>query len=116
MQFLYRLEVVRAALLTEGPTPEEEAVLERHFTYLQHLTRAGVVLLAGRTTRPGGEGFGIVVFEAASEAEARERMHGDPAVASGVMRAALFPFRIALASRRPLLPPDAGGEAAEGLA
>jgi len=32
------------------------------------------------------------------------------------MRAALFPFRIALASRRPLLPPDAGGEAAEGLA
>ncbi len=53
--------------------------------------------LAGRTLTTGPETFGIVVFEAPDPAAASAVMAGDPAVAGGVMTAAVFPFRVALA-------------------
>jgi hypothetical protein len=40
--------------------------------------------------------FGIVVFWAESDDAARRIVDADPAVAGGVMRAELFPFRVAL--------------------
>ena len=42
------------------------------------------------------ETFGIVIFYAQDKEEAQEIMAADPAVAQGVMQAALYPFRIAL--------------------
>ena len=54
--------------------------------------------MAGRTLNNDETAFGIVVFRAPSEAEALETMQSDPAVAAGVMRAELFPYRIALLS------------------
>jgi len=53
-------------------------------------------LLAGRTLNTGVSSFGIVILAAGSELEARRVMLGDPAVAQRVMRAELYPFRIAL--------------------
>lgn len=40
--------------------------------------------------------FGIVIFEAADETAARAIVGNDPAVKQGVMRAELYPYRIAL--------------------
>jgi len=40
--------------------------------------------------------FGLVIFEAGSEAAAQEFMRSDPAVAGGVMTATLHPYSIAL--------------------
>ena len=78
--------------------------VSRHFEYLQDLTRRDIVLLAGRTLNTDPSSFGIVILRAASEAEARALMLADPAVREGVMRAELFPYRIALAGRiEPLL-------------
>jgi uncharacterized protein YciI len=94
--FLYRLQVTRAAMVTEGPTPAEQQVLGEHFAYLRDLARAGVVLLAGRTLTTDPLPFGLVIFFAVSESAARQVMDGDPAVKGGVMRAELFPYRIAL--------------------
>jgi uncharacterized protein YciI len=37
--------------------------------------------------------FGLVVFDADSEEEAREIMENDPAVANGLMTATLYPFK-----------------------
>jgi uncharacterized protein YciI len=95
-QFLYRIEPTRAAMLTDGPTPREAAVVGEHFQYLQRLLAQGVVLMAGRTLATDARGFGIVVFVAASEAAAAQVMRSDPAVAQRIMRAELFPYRIAL--------------------
>ncbi len=87
-------------MLIEGPTPAESAVLDQHLAYLEQLAVEGVVLLAGRTqTRDPGT-FGIVILEAGSAGEAQRIMTRDPAVREGIMRAQLFPYRIAVISNR----------------
>jgi uncharacterized protein YciI len=60
----------------------------------------GVVILAGRTLNGDDSTFGIVIFNAGSEEEARRIMESDPAVRQGVMRAELFPYRVALIAER----------------
>jgi uncharacterized protein YciI len=95
-QFIYTLKVTRLGQLTEGPTAREQAIVARHFAYLQDLTEKGVAILIGRTQTADADTFGIVLFQAASEAEAQEVMANDPAVKNGVMTALLYPFKIAL--------------------
>ena len=99
-QFLYTIKPTRLAMLTEGPTVEEEAALSQHFSHLQKLTERGIVIMAGRTQTAGADTFGIVILEAGSDEAAQRIMHSDPVVALGVMHAQLYPFRIAL-SREP---------------
>jgi uncharacterized protein YciI len=93
--FLYRLQATRPAMLTEGPAPEEKAAVAAHVAYLRRLAAAGVVLLFGRTQTTDPSTFGIVIFRAGSPDEAERVMADDPAVRARVMRAKLFPFRIA---------------------
>jgi uncharacterized protein YciI len=95
-QFLYRIQPVRVAMLTEGPTEFEARVVEEHFAHLEELVAEGTVLMAGRTLNADERTFGIVVLVAASDAQAAELVRNDPAVRHGVMRAELFPYRIAL--------------------
>lgn len=95
-QYLYKIQPTRPGMLTEGPTPEEETILSSHFAYLKDLTDRGVVILAGRTLNTDVSSFGIVIFKAGSEDDARQRMNDDPAVKHGVMRAELYPYRVAL--------------------
>lgn len=95
-QFLYRIQPTRLAMLTDGPTEEEERIVGDHFAYLKELTERGIVLLAGRTLNVDEDTFGIVIFQAESERDAQAIMGNDPAVVKGVMSAKLFPYRIAL--------------------
>lgn len=99
-QYLYRLSLTRRALLTDGPTAAEQATLGRHLAYLEDLKARGSLILAGRTLTTGPETFGIAIYEAADEAEARAIMLADPAVAEGVMTAELYPYRVAVARDR----------------
>jgi uncharacterized protein YciI len=95
-QYLYRIQPARTAMLHDGGTPEEDAAVARHSDYLKRLADQGTVLLAGRTLNTGEACFGIAIFTASSEAEARRVVGNDPAVKAGVFRAQLFPYRIAL--------------------
>lgn len=95
-QYLYRIQPTRATMLSEGATPEEDAIVSEHFTYLQNLNEQGIVLLAGRTLNTDSTSFGIIIFEAENDDSARQLMENDPAVKQGVMKAELFPYRIAL--------------------
>lgn len=55
-------------------------------------------VLAGKTLDDSDPSrFGVAVFEADSEEEAREQVEADDAVMEKVMTARLFPFRVALA-------------------
>ena len=83
-------------MLTEHPTEKEADTLARHVAYLEDLAARGVVILAGRTQTADPDTFGIVIFEADNESTAEAVMTADPAVADGVMRAKLFPYRIAV--------------------
>lgn len=98
-QFLYRIQPTRPAMLTEGPTAAETEITMQHFNYLKQLTDEGIVLLAGRTLNTDESSFGIVVFQAESEAEAAAIVAADPAVAQGIMTSELFPYRVALLNR-----------------
>jgi uncharacterized protein YciI len=97
--FLYRIQPTRLGMLTEGPTDREARIVGEHFSYLERLVAKGTVLMAGRTLNADESTFGIVVFLAESEAQARELVRNDPAVENGLMRAELFPYRVALWSR-----------------
>ena len=96
MQYLYRIQPTRPAMLTEGPTAEETAIVGAHFARLQDLAARGIVILAGRTLNTDESGFGVVIFNADSDEQAEAIMLADPAVRGGVMRATLFPYRVAL--------------------
>jgi uncharacterized protein YciI len=85
-------------MLAEGPTPEEENIITDHAAYVKKLTEEGVVLLAGRTLNTDASSFGIVIFEANDDGAARSVMEKDPAVVKGLMRAEVFPYRIAFTS------------------
>jgi uncharacterized protein YciI len=95
MQFLYKTSATRLAMVTEGPNDAERPILEQHFDYLESLTERGIVLVFGRTQNMDAGTFGIVIFRAGSKDEAESIMSNDPAVKHAVMRAELYPYKVA---------------------
>ena len=92
LAFLYRLLPCRPTFAFDA-SPEEQAIVSSHFSYLKALLAEGKLVMAA----PAADySFGLTVFEAESEAEARRIMEGDPAVRAGVMSAELIPIKIAL--------------------
>ena len=95
MQFLYKITPSRLGMVTEGPTDNEATMLTQHFSYLKSLTDKGTVLLSGRTQNSDATTFGITIFRAETDDEARSIMNNDPAVKEGIMRAELYPYKVA---------------------
>jgi uncharacterized protein len=95
-QFIYVLKLTPRLLDEKNWTEQDNQIVGRHFRRLQRLHKEGRVLMAGRTLNADPSQFGVVVFEAASEEEARELMEADDAVKEKIMTAQLFPFRVAL--------------------
>ncbi len=77
----------------ETMTPEEGEIMSAHFLYMQQKLKEGKVIIAGPVTT--GE-FGLSVLEVESEEEAREITANDPAVRSGIMKPAIYPYRVSL--------------------
>lgn len=94
-QFIYLLKPARLGMLTDA-TPGEVETVSRHFEHLKNLKADGRLILAGRTQNTDESTFGICIFEAENEDEARSIMENDPAVRGGVMTASLFPYKVAL--------------------
>ncbi len=80
--FAYRILPPRANF-AETITDDEAATMAAHFRFLHGLEAEGRVIFVGRCEN-GARGLGV--FEFADEAEAREVLSRDPAVASGLMR------------------------------
>jgi len=99
-QFIYVLHLVPRLHADSAWTKEDKAAPERHFVRFQEATKSGRLILAGRTSEPD-KTFGIAIFEAPDEDAARKFMQEDPAVAGGLMTAALHPFSVALQRKNP---------------
>ena len=95
-QWLYYLVPARLGMVTGEATQEEIETVSHHFAYLKDLTEKGVMILMGRTQNNDESTFGIAIFEAEDESAAREIMENDPVVKGGVMKATLYPYKIAL--------------------
>jgi uncharacterized protein YciI len=90
--FLYLLQLVHAEKF-DSMSPQEEEVVEEHFTYLKRALEEGHLILAG----PCLDGaFGVVILEAASSEEAQQFMHDDPAIKKGLMTGDIHSFRLSL--------------------
>ena len=96
MAYLYVLRLKPSLHSEAAWTDVDRATVSAHFQYLSKATEAGKVILAGRTDESFDNTFGLVIYEAESEAAARAFMESDPAVAAGVMTATLHPYSIAL--------------------
>jgi len=91
--FLYTLRPARLAMLTDGPTPDEQALAGRHWMYSQELLTAGTLVFAGRTLHRDPTTFAFAVIQASSLDAARALAESDPAVAGGVFATEVFPFQ-----------------------
>lgn len=97
-QFVYVLKLMPRLLDEKNWTEQDKQIVGRHFRRLQQLQKDGRLILAGKTLDDSDPSqFGVVVFEADSEEEARRQMEADDAVREKIMTAQLFPFRVALA-------------------
>jgi uncharacterized protein YciI len=99
-QYLYMLRVAPHLHDQAKWTDKDKAATGAHFERLKKAAATGQVILAGRTTEALDKTFGLVVFEAENEAQARAFMEADPAVVAGVMSATLHPYSVAL-QRKP---------------
>jgi uncharacterized protein YciI len=79
-----------AATMTEA----EQAVWSRHWERAKRLYLEGSIVLMGPYL--GSNNLGICIFEAQDEAAARKFMEQDPAIASGIGRGDLQPYRVSL--------------------
>jgi len=95
-QFIYILRLVPRLHDEKAWTERDSASVFAHFKRLQDATEKRKVILAGRTDEPFSKTFGIVIFEAQSESEAKAFMESDPTVLNGVMVAELHPYSVAL--------------------
>jgi uncharacterized protein YciI len=95
-QFIYVLKLIPELYDVNNWTDREEKIVHRHFRELQELLKEGKLILAGKTEGNDEKTFGIVILETDSEEEALAIMKSDPEVAEGIMKAELFPYRVAL--------------------
>lgn len=104
-QFVYVLKLVPRLLDEKAWTKQDGEIVGRHFRRLQRLHKEGRVILAGRTLNESDPSqFGVVIFEADSEEDARHFMSEDDAVKEKIMTAQLFPFSVALIRPAPPTP------------
>jgi uncharacterized protein YciI len=80
-------------MLTEGATPDEQALAARHWAYSQDLLGKGTLIFAGRTLHRDPTAFAFVVIRAPSLDAARAVAEADPGVAGGVFASEVFPFQ-----------------------
>lgn len=95
-EFLYKVTLTDKYHKDENWTDKDQQIVGEHFQRLKKATEDGKVVLAGRTDETNDKTFGLVIFYAKDEAEAKEFMLGDPAVKAGIMSATLHPYSIAL--------------------
>ena len=82
-----------------NPKKEEEKIMSDHFVYLKSLLKQNKLFLAGPTLIPE-DPFGIIIFVAESEKEAKSLLENDPSVKGRLQKIAdLRPIRVSLSRK-----------------
>ncbi|MGP8270335.1 MAG: YciI family protein [Terracidiphilus sp.] len=76
--------------MTEG----EQKLMQEHFVYLKDLYSKGICIFGGPVLDPKGV-YGVLVFAAATEDEARSIASADPSVKAGLNRIEVAEMRVA---------------------
>jgi uncharacterized protein YciI len=90
--FLYLAHPPRPSFFFDK-TPDEDAILARHFAWLGQLLAEGKLLLAG----PCLDGvYGVTILELTDLLVAEETVKNDPAVREGLFKSELHPLHIGM--------------------
>jgi uncharacterized protein YciI len=92
MTFVYVVRPGRERF-RETVSDAEMEVIGEHFMYIKRAYDAGKVRLVGRCEDAA---FGLVIFDADGEAQAREFAENDPAVKAGIFAVEVREFRVVL--------------------
>ncbi len=93
--WLIRIEPARESFI-QSMTDDEKKIMGDHFEYLKGKLADGSLVLAG-PAMDAKMPVGIILVETATRGEAEAIANGDPSVKSGVQKAKVYPFTMALA-------------------
>jgi uncharacterized protein YciI len=94
-QYMYTVQVTRLGML-HNPTEEEQQIAAEDSAYMQKLTDEGIGIFGGALNVRDSRHFGLFIFQAEDDSQARSIIDNDPAVQSRIFRGCLYPYRIAL--------------------
>ena len=94
-QYLYTVQATRLGML-HHPTEEESRIAAEHNAYMQKLTDEGIGIFGGAMNVHDSRHFGLFIFQAEDDVQARSIIDNDPGVKSRVFRGCLYPYRVAL--------------------
>jgi uncharacterized protein YciI len=94
-QFMYTVQVTRLGML-HNPTEEESLIAAEHIAYTQKLADEGIGIFGGALNVRDSRHFGLFIFQAEDDAQARSIIDTDPAVISRIFRGCLYPYHVAL--------------------
>lgn len=95
LEFIYLFKPKRENFL-QSMTPEEMQAMGGHKEYTQRLFSEGKIIVGGACLDGS---FGMVVFRAGSEEDARQIFENDPAVQAEIVHAELHPYKITLLNK-----------------
>jgi uncharacterized protein YciI len=93
-QYVYTVQIVRRGMFAHI-TQAEQSGLDSHQRYLDDLLAQGTLLFSGATPQDD-DYLELVVFQAQDDAAASTIVEHDPAVQQRIVRACLYPYRVAL--------------------
>ena len=75
-------------------TEKDNQIVDAHFKRLQQDYDAGKIVHVGRTLNPYDDGFGVVIYKAKNDEEAKKYMSEDPAIKENIMTATYQEYKI----------------------
>lgn len=96
MEYIYKITPVNRLKIEENWTDEDNKFTSDHFEYLLDLKSKGQLILAGKTDGLDETTYGIVIFTADSDEEAKSIMDNDPALKNNVMIGTLHKYSVAI--------------------
>ena len=96
MEYIYKTVPVRRLQVEENWTESDNKFTSDHFNYLLDLKAKGQLVLAGKTDGLDETTYGIVIFKAENDEEAKKIMENDPAIRNNVMIGTLHKYSVAI--------------------
>lgn len=92
--YIYILKLNERLYDDQAWTEEDNKILEKHFLRLKQDFEANKIIHVGRTENPKDDGFGVVIYKATDDEEAKSYMLSDPAIVNDLMSGTFKPYKV----------------------
>lgn len=94
MTYIYILKLNQDYYDEDAWTDEVNQIMEAHFIRLKDDYEKGKVIHVGRTEDHKDKGFGIVIYHADNDQDAKDYMENDPAILVGLMTGSYQSYKV----------------------